>query len=49
MQLIQEAQEAFYDGRLTVAHAFEIARLHPRERNAYEGTIKLGFAPKAAD
>ena len=29
MHLIQEAQEAFYIGRLTVAHAFEIARLQP--------------------
>jgi ParB family transcriptional regulator, chromosome partitioning protein len=29
MHLIEEAQEAFYVGRLTVAHAFEIARLEP--------------------
>jgi ParB family chromosome partitioning protein len=29
MELIQEAQDAFYVGRLTVAHAFEIARLQP--------------------
>jgi ParB family chromosome partitioning protein len=29
IQLIQEAQEAFYIGRLSVAHAFEIARLQP--------------------
>jgi ParB family chromosome partitioning protein len=29
MHLIQEAQEAFYVGRVTVAHAFEIARLQP--------------------
>ena len=29
LQLIDEAQEAFYPGRLTVAHAFEIARLQP--------------------
>jgi ParB family chromosome partitioning protein len=32
MQLIQEAQEAFYLGRLTVAHAFEIARLQPNDQ-----------------
>ena len=30
--LIQEAQEAFYIGRLTVAHAFEIARLQPNDQ-----------------
>jgi len=32
MQLIEEVQEAFYIGRLTVAHAFEIARLQPNEQ-----------------
>jgi hypothetical protein len=32
MHLIQEAQEAFYIGRLTVAHAFEIARLQPDDQ-----------------
>ncbi len=32
MQLILEAQEAFYIGRLTVAHAFEIARLQPADQ-----------------
>jgi ParB family chromosome partitioning protein len=32
MQLIQEAQEAFYCGKLTVAHAFEIARLQPEDQ-----------------
>jgi ParB family chromosome partitioning protein len=31
-QLIQQAQEAFYIGRLTVAHAFEIARLQPNDQ-----------------
>ena len=31
MHLIQEAQEAFYIARLTVAHAFEIARLQPND------------------
>jgi ParB family chromosome partitioning protein len=29
IQLIQEAQKAFYIGRLSVVHAFEIARLQP--------------------
>jgi ParB family transcriptional regulator, chromosome partitioning protein len=33
MQLIQAVQEAFYIGRLTVAHAFEIARLEPNDQN----------------
>jgi len=33
MQLIQEAQDAFYTGRLTVAHAFEIARLQPNDQS----------------
>jgi ParB family chromosome partitioning protein len=32
MHLIQEAQDAFYIGRLTVAHAFEIARLQPNDQ-----------------
>jgi ParB family transcriptional regulator, chromosome partitioning protein len=32
MHLIEEAQEAFYIGRLTVAHAFEIARLQPEDQ-----------------
>jgi len=32
MHLIEEAQEAFYLGRLTVAHAFEIARLQPNDQ-----------------
>ena len=32
MQLIEEVQEAFYIGRLTVAHAFEIARLQPNDQ-----------------
>src|SRR5882762_10033072 len=32
LQLIDEAQEAFYPGRLTVAHAFEIARLQPDDQ-----------------
>ena len=32
MHLIQEAQDAFYVGRLTVAHAFEIARLQPNDQ-----------------
>lgn len=32
LQLIEEAQEAFYLGRLNVAHAFEIARLQPNHQ-----------------
>jgi hypothetical protein len=32
MHLTDEAQEAFYVGRLTVAHAFEIARLQPNDQ-----------------
>lgn len=32
IELIQEAQEAFYIGRLSVAHAFEIARLQPNDQ-----------------
>ena len=40
MQLIEEAQEAFYIGRLTVAHAFEIARLQPNDqRRALAGML----------
>jgi ParB family chromosome partitioning protein len=31
-QLVEEAQEAFYTGRVTVAHAFEIARLQPTDQ-----------------
>jgi ParB family chromosome partitioning protein len=31
-ELIQAAQTAFYDGRLTVAHALEIARLQPGDQ-----------------
>jgi ParB family transcriptional regulator, chromosome partitioning protein len=31
-ELIPAAQSAFYDGRLTVAHALEIARLQPRDQ-----------------
>src|SRR5882762_5956389 len=30
--LIEEAQQAFYAGKLTVAHAFEIARLQPNDQ-----------------
>src|SRR5207249_582700 len=29
IQLLPEAKQAFYDEKLTVAHAFEIARLQP--------------------
>jgi ParB family chromosome partitioning protein len=29
MELVEEVQQAFYAGKLTVAHAFEIARLQP--------------------
>jgi len=29
IQLIPEAKQAFYEDKLTVAHAFEIARLQP--------------------
>jgi ParB family transcriptional regulator, chromosome partitioning protein len=32
MHLMDQAQEAFYVGRLTVAHAFEIARLQPNDQ-----------------
>ena len=32
LHLIEEAQEAFYLGRLTVAHAFEIARLQTNDQ-----------------
>jgi len=30
--LVEEVQEAFYAGKLTVAHAFEIARLQPGDQ-----------------
>ena len=30
--LVEEVQQAFYDGKLTVAHAFEIARLQPHDQ-----------------
>jgi ParB family chromosome partitioning protein len=33
MHLVADAQEAFYIGRLTVAHAFEIARLQPSDQH----------------
>ena len=37
IQLIPEAKQAFYDGKLTVAHAFEIARLqHTDQRRALQ-------------
>jgi len=32
LHLIEDAQEAFYLGKLTVAHAFEIARLQPNDQ-----------------
>jgi ParB family transcriptional regulator, chromosome partitioning protein len=32
IQLIPEAKQAFYEGKLTVAHAFEIARLQPNDQ-----------------
>jgi ParB family chromosome partitioning protein len=32
MQLVDEAQQAFYAGKLTVAHAFEIARLQANDQ-----------------
>jgi ParB family chromosome partitioning protein len=32
MQLVEEIQQAFYTGKLTVAHAFEIARLTPEDQ-----------------
>src|SRR6202035_2233881 len=32
MHLVDEIQEAFYNGKLTVAHAFEIARLQPDDQ-----------------
>src|SRR5215470_2193180 len=31
-QLISEAKQAFYDDKLTVAHAFEVARLQPNDQ-----------------
>jgi hypothetical protein len=32
MHLIDEVQQAFYTGKLTVAHAFEMARLTPDDQ-----------------
>ncbi len=32
LQLIPEAKQAFYEAKLTVAHAFEIARLQPNDQ-----------------
>lgn len=32
LALIPEARQAFYDGKLTVAHAFELARLQPNDQ-----------------
>ena len=32
LQLVDEVQQAFYTGKLTVAHAFEIARLTPADQ-----------------
>jgi hypothetical protein len=32
IQLIPEAKQAFYEDKLTVAHAFEVARLQPNDR-----------------
>src|SRR6266513_5470132 len=32
IQLIPEAKQAFYEAKLTVAHAFEIARLQPNDQ-----------------
>jgi ParB-like chromosome segregation protein Spo0J len=32
LHLIDEAQQAFYMGKLTVAHAFEVARLQPDDQ-----------------
>ena len=31
-RLVEEAQQAFYSGKLSVAHAFEIARLEPEDQ-----------------
>jgi ParB family chromosome partitioning protein len=33
LQLVDEVQQAFYTGKLTVAHAFEIARLTPNDQH----------------
>src|SRR6266446_2585873 len=33
IQLIPDAKQAFYDNKLTVAHAFEIARLQPNDQH----------------
>ena len=32
MHLVEEIQQAFYSGKLSVAHAFEIARLEPQDQ-----------------
>src|SRR5258708_15117491 len=32
MHLVDELQQAFYTGKLTVAHAFEMARLQPDDQ-----------------
>src|SRR5262249_51913202 len=32
LHLVDEAQQAFYAGKLTVAHAFEVARLQPNDQ-----------------
>ena len=32
LHLVEEAQQAFYLGKLTVAHAFEVARLEPEDQ-----------------
>ena len=45
MHLIEEVQQAFYIGRLTVAHAFEIARLQPDDQK----TRLAGMLPDSPD
>ena len=43
LQLVDEAQEAFYLGRLSVAHAFEIARIQPsdqRSESVFQTTVR---------
>jgi hypothetical protein len=37
IQLIPEAKQAFYEDKLTVAHAFEIARLQPNDQRPATG------------
>ena len=50
MQLIDEIQEAFYIGKLTVAHAFEIARLQPEDqRRALCRNVSRNHRTTAAD